>query len=151
MKRVIVKSVYDAFEYAMDHYYPFGMQEFVEKDDTYAVISIQDAHNGGFGIQFTTNDYCKDVLTLLVDDIYKEVDGAVLFNKEHAKQIFDFVEKNKDGVDTILVHCHAGQSRSAAVAAFLEKIYFGKDDIYNSHRVNDYIYKALEEAYNNEA
>lgn len=37
MKRVIVKSVYDAFEYVMQHYYPAGLKEFAEKSDTYAV------------------------------------------------------------------------------------------------------------------
>ena len=42
MKRVIVKSVYDAFEFVMQHYYPAGLEEFAEKSDTYAIISIQD-------------------------------------------------------------------------------------------------------------
>lgn len=52
MKRVIVKSVYDAFEYVMQHYYPAGLEEFAEKSDTYAVISIQDTHTKGFGFTF---------------------------------------------------------------------------------------------------
>ena len=37
MKKVLVKSVFDAFEYVMSHYYPAGMEEMVEKPDTYAV------------------------------------------------------------------------------------------------------------------
>ncbi|MCM1508185.1 MAG: hypothetical protein NC177_13805 [Ruminococcus flavefaciens] len=53
MKRVLVKSVHDAFEYVMQHYYPFGMEECAERNDTYAVISIQDSHTQGFGMQFT--------------------------------------------------------------------------------------------------
>ena len=53
MKRVLVKSVFDAFEYVMQHYYPAGMEDMLEKADTYAVISIQDTHTGGFGLTFT--------------------------------------------------------------------------------------------------
>lgn len=52
MKKILVRSVFDAFEYVMEHYYPAGMEEMVEKSDTYAVISIQDTHTDGFGITF---------------------------------------------------------------------------------------------------
>ena len=55
--------------------------------DTYAVISIQDSHTQGFGVQFTENQFCKSVLTLMFDDIVTEVDGAVLFNDEMTDQI----------------------------------------------------------------
>ena len=34
--------------------------EFAEKTDTYAVISIQDSHTGGFGFCFQENQYCKN-------------------------------------------------------------------------------------------
>jgi hypothetical protein len=64
MKRILVRSVHEAFEYVMAHYYPFGQAEFAEKTDTYAVISIQDSHTGGFGFCFQENQYCKGVLTL---------------------------------------------------------------------------------------
>ena len=108
MKRVLVKSVYDAFEYVMDHYYPFGLNEMVNRDDTYAVISIQDTHTKGFGFEFKENEYCKDVLTLYFDDIVKEVDGAKLFSEEDANKIIDFILVNRS-VDTLLIHCYAGQ------------------------------------------
>ena len=42
--RVLVKSLYDTFDYVMEHYYPFGLEEFAEKRDTSAIISIQDSH-----------------------------------------------------------------------------------------------------------
>ena len=58
MKRILVRSVHEAFEYVMAHYYPFGQAEFAEKTDTYAVISIQDSHTGGFGFCFQENQYC---------------------------------------------------------------------------------------------
>ena len=48
MKRVLVKSVFDAFDYVMDHYYPAGLEDLASRSDTYAVISIQDTHTKGF-------------------------------------------------------------------------------------------------------
>lgn len=110
MKRVIVKSVFDAFEYVMAHYYPFGLDGMAELSDSYAVISIQDTHTDGFGFAFQKNQFCKDVLTLYFDDIIKDVDGAVLFTDEQADKIIDFVISNKS-VETLMVHCYGGQSR----------------------------------------
>ena len=39
MKRVLLRSVFDAFEYVMDHYYPFGLEELAQRKDSYAIIS----------------------------------------------------------------------------------------------------------------
>jgi len=50
MKRVLVRSVFDAFEYVMQHFYPNGQQKMAERTDSYAVISIQDTHTHGCGI-----------------------------------------------------------------------------------------------------
>ena len=33
MKRIIIKSLYDTFDYVMAHYYPYGLEEFAEKAD----------------------------------------------------------------------------------------------------------------------
>ena len=147
MKRILVRSVHEAFEYVMAHYYPFGQAEFAEKTDTYAVISIQDSHTGGFGFCFQENQYCKGVLTLQFDDIVKEVEGAVLFTKEQAEAILDFVELHRD-VDTLLIHCYAGQSRSKAVGAFLIKM-FGKDNsrYFETGSPNQHVYQMLEKVW----
>ena len=134
MKRVLVKSIHGAFGYAMEHYYPFGMAaEAAEQGaltDTYAVISIQDSHTGGFGVQFTKNQFCKGVLTLMFDDIVTEVDGAVLFDDDMAESIVDFIGQHKAFVDTLLVHCYAGQSRSRAVGAFVVEMLGGDNSKY---------------------
>ena len=124
MKRVLVKSVYDAFDYVMGHYYPFGLEALGERKDSYAVISIQDTHTAGFGVRFCENRFCKGVLTLLFDDIEKEVPDAVLFSREQAALILDFVESCRDA-ETLLVHCYGGQSRSRAVGAFAVKLLGG--------------------------
>lgn len=145
MKRVLVKSVYDAFEYVMQHYYPAGLEDMVEKSDTYAVISIQDSHTNGFGITFDENQYCKGVLTLLFDDIVREVEGAVPFSEEMAIQIIKFIRKHKD-VDTLLIHCYAGQSRSRAVGAFaFWMLGVDNSDYIEKYNFNTQVYNKLME------
>ena len=116
--------------------------------DTYAVISIQDSHTGGFGVRFTENQFCKGVLTLLFDDIVTEVDGAVLFDDDMADQIIDFIEKHRKAADTLLVHCYAGQSRSRAVGAFAVEMLGGDNSKYFEEGApNQYIYDVLESAW----
>ena len=143
MKRILLKSVYDAFEYVMSHYYPFGMEEFTERSDTYVVISIQDTHTGGFGFVFAKNRFCQDVLTLYFDDIVRNVEGATLFSEEQAKMIIDFIQEN-NAADALLVHCYGGESRSRAVAAFAAKM-IGSDNakFFKIGRPNEYVYNTL--------
>ena len=81
MRRILVKSLNEAFDFVMDHYYPAGCEEDAKRKDTYAVISIQDTHTGGFGVTFAENKICKGVLTLYFDDVVKETKGAVLFDE----------------------------------------------------------------------
>ena len=152
MKRVLVKSVHEAFGYVMAHYYPFGMAdeaaELGSLTDTYAVISIQDSHTGGFGISFTENQFCKGVLTLLFDDIVTEVDGAVLFDDDMADRIIGFIAEHRKSADTLLVHCYAGQSRSRAVGAFAVEMLGGDNSKYfEEGSPNQYIYDVLENAW----
>ncbi len=143
MKKIQVKSVYDAFEYVMDHYYPFGLEEFAMRSDSYAVISIQDTHTQGFGFTFTQSSTCKRVLTLYFDDIIKEVPGAVLFDENMAGQIISFMKECGD-VDTLLIHCYAGQSRSLAVGKFIAETYGLPVQKGN---FNQYVYAMLKETY----
>ncbi len=143
MKRVLVRSVHDAFDYVMDHYYPAGLEEFAKRRDSYAVISIQDTHCGGFGFVFRENAFCKGVLTLYFDDIEREVEGAVLFSDEMAEAVLDFVGAHRDA-ETLLIHCYGGQSRSRAVGAFVLRM-FGKDNsaYFKTGRPNQRVYDTL--------
>lgn len=122
-----------------------------DRDATYVIISIQDGK--GFGFTFNKTDKCKDVLTLYFDDLdtvrgtFKtgQIDQKKfspeefeklaseryhLFSEEDAKKIVDFVEKYKDTVDELWIHCYAGISRSQAVAAAISKYYTGDDEQY---------------------
>ena len=49
----------------------------------------------------------------------------VIAEKEDAEKIKQFVEAHKE--DSIIVHCDAGVSRSAGIAAALMKFYNGDD------------------------
>ncbi len=148
MKRVLVKSVFDAFEYVMKHYYPAGMENLVERSDTYAVLSIQDTHTDGFGVTFAENRYCQDVLTLYFDDVVREVEDAVLFTDEMAEEVIDFIMANRN-VETLLIHCYAGQSRSRAVGAFALKILGGDNTAYfQKYSPNMYVYNCLMDNWN---
>ena len=147
MKRVLVKSVFDAFDYVMDHYYPAGLEDLASRSDTYAVISIQDTHTKGFGLEFRENQFCKGVLTLYFDDIVKEVPGAVLFSRGQAEKILDFIHA-QTRVDTLLIHCYAGQSRSRAVGAFAVKMLGGDNSRYfKTGTPNPHVINILEEVW----
>lgn len=114
----------------------------MERKDTY----IQDTPTGGFDVTFSESKTCKGVLTLYFDDIVKEVPGAVLFNDEMAEQIIAFINSHKD-VDTLLVHCYAGQSRSRAVGAFAVKMLGGDNFRYFKGAIpNQHVYDILEAA-----
>lgn len=147
MKEVLVRSVYDAFDYVLEHYYPVGLEEFAQRTDRYAVISIQDTHTDGFGFQFTTNQFCMDVLTLFFDDIERAVDGARLFSEEQADQIIRFIQKNIE-VETLLVHCYGGESRSRAVGAFaLEMLGESSKELLEGGHPNRYVYHTLKSVF----
>lgn len=147
MKKVLVKSVYDAFDYVLEHYYPFGLDEFAQRTDCYAVISIQDTHTNGFGVQFTTSKSCADVLTLFFDDIDKNVEGAKLFSEEQAEQIISFIRKN-EAVETLLVHCYGGESRSRAVGAFAVEMLGGSSKkLLETGHPNMHVYNTLKDVY----
>ena len=147
MKRVLVKSVYEAFEYVMAHYYPAGLEEFAEAKDSYAVISIQDTHTEGFGFAFTESRCCRGVLTLYFDDVVREVAGAVLFSSEQAERIIDFIREQRQA-DTLLIHCYGGQSRSLTVGAFAVRMLGADNSAYfRAGNPNRHVYDTLLKAW----
>jgi predicted protein tyrosine phosphatase len=81
---------------------------------------------------------------------YVEMFGDGVFSDEQAVQIVDFVERIKDKVNGFLIHCEAGVSRSAAVAAAIELIVNGSSDrILNDRRYspNQCVYRKLIQAW----
>ena len=144
-RNIISTSMRGALIYVMKHFCEPGVTEYPELTDTYAVISIQDTAHGGFGFELKPNAYCFDVLTVYFDDIEKPQQGATLMTNEQADEIIRFIEKHRNDVSTLLIHCFAGISRSKAVERFAREI-LGmaqqNDDFYNA-----YVYDILEQRY----
>ena len=135
MRRILVKSLNEAFDFVMDHYYPAGCEEDAKRKDTYA-----------------ENKFCKGVLTLYFDDVVKETKDAVLFDENMADSVIAFIRSHMD-VDTLLIHCYAGQSRSRAIGAFAKKMmgksnqtYFSADKLW-AGTPNEHVYNMLEDAW----
>lgn len=88
---------------------------------------------------------CKERNLQHVIDRYKDQ----LFTEDHALKIFDFIAKHSD-CKVMGVHCHAGISRSSAVASFLASK-FG--EIANQKhfeeicRPNPHVFRVLEKVY----
>ena len=63
------------------------------------------------------------VLKMVFDDVERPGYGATPFDMDHAEVILGWLDAVQDRVDRIFVHCHAGRSRSAAVAKFIAETY----------------------------
>lgn len=72
-------------------------------------------------------------------------DHEDLLDDERAQAIVDFVDSVASEVDTVIVHCKAGISRSAAVAKWIATAYgLDFDEEYSDH--NEYVYGLLTKA-----
>ena len=76
----------------------------------------------------------------------------MLFEEKMADSVITFTRNHMD-VDTLLIHCYAGQSRSRAVGAFAEKMlgknnqkYFSKKEFW-AGTPNEHVYRMLEDAW----
>lgn len=64
----------------------------------------------------------KDVCRLEFDDIEHDLGPEyTMFDEIHADRILGFLDRHKG--EDIVVHCHAGMSRSAAIADFIATYY----------------------------
>ncbi len=89
----------------------------------------------------------SNVLNLEFDDTTEEENEhlsksgkkeLILFSKEQAKKIIEFIELNKH-VETLYVHCLAGVSRSGAVGMFINDLY-GEENYFEFSNRNPYIH-----------
>ena len=70
--------------------------------------------------------------------------NIVLMNVDHAKAIWQFVQRWRNEVETIIVHCEQGMSRCPAVAAAICKVLGGDDRRFIHEYVpNRYVYDLL--------
>jgi predicted protein tyrosine phosphatase len=119
----------------------------------YAIISITDC-NIEKQPTFMQSQFLMGILRMEFDDVDTHTEGYTLFNSKQALQILDFVESIKDDIEILVVHCWAGISRSAGVAAAIDDLYIESDKrwftvkspnyhvyrtIHNAHRFRDEI------------
>lgn len=98
-------------------------------------------------IHIPDNENRIGILRAYFNDLDKELEnmeGMILFNKDHAKNIIAFVNKYKNTVDTIYINCTAGISRSPAIAAALSKMIYGDDAYYfKKYTPNMLVYRIM--------
>lgn len=95
----------------------------------------------------------RSVLNVEFDDVDSDtnIDGYCFkaISQEQADEIFNFIENNVG--KTFLIHCRAGESRSAAVGQFIKEIY---SDIYSDNKddwktYNHCVYRKLYRSFYN--
>lgn len=101
----------------------------------------------------SVNDPCHDMpdiqcgnlhtyLKLTFQDVDEGCDGW-LFDDEDAIKIKNYIEANSH-LPLIVIHCYAGVSRSAAIAAALSKHYNGSDKMFfQRYTPNALVYRKL--------
>ena len=113
----------------------------------YVVISITDPGSTPARIQRPAG--FRDVLRLQFHDavpvtIFKMPPDIVLMNEDHAKSIWRFVKQWQEKVETIVVHCEQGMSRSPAVAAAICNVLDGDgSQFFQEYMPNRYVYDLM--------
>ena len=113
----------------------------------YVVISITDPESSPARIQRPAG--FRDLLRLQFHDA-EPVEGftlppdIVLMNEGHAKSIWQFVKQWQETVQTIVVHCEQGMSRSPAVAAAICNVVNGDgSQFFQEYMPNRYVYDLM--------
>jgi len=97
-----------------------------------------------YGLPPVDPKLCRDHLWIDVDDVPGDQEGAL--TPDEAEEIVGFV-RNLPPVETLYVHCFAGMSRSAAVAAALSKAWTGDDGGFWAERQpNEHVYELVLDA-----
>lgn len=90
--------------------------------------------------RIAAGEHCREILRLTFRDV---LIGDGVFTANDAQKIWDALGRNAD-VTRVVVHCDAGISRSAAVAAAILRA-AGDDDaeIFRRHRPNPHVYETM--------
>lgn len=129
-------------------------------DETSVIISIYDTTDSPNHFNKYINNGIKAVLYVQFDDVDKTyIDNKnniynIAIDETNAHKIVNFAKMYWNKVNTIIVHCGAGVSRSAACAAAISKYFTGSDDfIFDNfkYRPNMMVYRTvLNEFFNEE-
>lgn len=109
-------------------------------DKPWAAISITNA-SGGHAVLKEENRI--GLLQMEFDDVNNTAKGSFL--AKHADEILAFAQEMIPKIEVLMVHCHAGLSRSPGVAAALYKLLTNGDDTYyfRSYTPNTKVYQTI--------
>lgn len=96
-----------------------------KKNEPTAIISITDTDKELNRFKQSRN--LPIILHLRFDDVVAGEPNCM--DVSDARKIKNFVEAVKDKIACLIIHCEAGVSRSAGIAAALMRVYGGNDDI----------------------
>lgn len=126
------------------------VQRGVAIDHPYIVISITDPEMPEARIR--ADGLCRAVFRFRFHDAepggrFADPETIVLMMPEDAREIWSAVQQHRDHVETILVHCEAGISRSPAVAAAICRA-LGQDDssFFRDYQPNRHVYRLVLQA-----
>jgi predicted protein tyrosine phosphatase len=105
-----------ALEAAAPHEVPHVVISITSSPDDVARLRTNDARVGVLRLSFPDVEVASDL----------HPEGA-LFSKDHAAQVWSFVQEHRAKIERIIVHCDAGKSRSPAVAAAIARVLDGDD------------------------
>lgn len=118
-----------------------------QHDEKIAIISITDPEAAYNNFNRDSQNGIIAILPMKFADVNRGDKDCITM--EQAKKIANFVKRYIEQVDTFLVHCEAGQSRSAGCAAAILKWSTGSDSlIYDNPRYtpNSTVYSYVLEA-----
>lgn len=111
----------------------------------HVIVSIADSVERRLDVP--TNEHTLDVLWCFFHDVDSDRDGMTAFSQQDAQRIISFFQHYRSTAQLLIVHCDAGQCRSPAVAAALQKIQEGDDNHwFATKRPNRLVYRQLLEA-----
>jgi predicted protein tyrosine phosphatase len=125
---------------------PHAIVSITDPDTDLPAFSPNENRLGILFLQFYDLDDISDQMAPKDAQEYLAQFGDGLFKDDQAADIVSFVEGIKDRIKGILVHCEAGISRSAAVAAAIELVVNGSNERVVSDRrysPNQYVYRKL--------
>jgi predicted protein tyrosine phosphatase len=87
----------------------------------------------------------RALLQIAFADVCESLPGYTLFDSDHAHDILDFVTLHWRRIDTLMIHCEAGLSRSPAVAAAIARLKLGDEAEFfeEPFMPNNYVYRTL--------
>ncbi len=99
----------------------FSFTRFQERTIIISIASLNESDN----LFDRNNSNLIDILFLRFDGVESDEPNHMI--RRDAEKIIQFIDKHIDHIDQIIVHCGAGVSRSAGVAAALMLIINGDD------------------------